>query len=188
MLTLLLAATAMLPDNWILTSVVADTETLGLRLNSWAVDASPAQIEAFKQRPSLRCTPLPTEKTASWHCLSENNLYSLLQHDDGYLWVESERIAAQQVPTPHGLNGEVLSHYRNAFETVVIVRSNQHLFASYSGFQRTQRQRGATLIMDERDTDTFVQQWQRGAAKWTLTGQREAAGGVTLVYTQGTTQ
>lgn len=188
MLTLFLAVTAMLPNNWTLTPVVANTEALGLRLNSWAIEASVAQIEAFKQRPSLRCTPLPTEETGNWHCLSENYLYSLLQHDDGFLWVESERLGTPELSVPHGLNGDVLSHYRNAFETVIIVRSNQHLFACYSLFKRAQRQRGATLLMDKRDTDTFVQQWQHGATKRTLTGQREAAGAVTLVYTQGTTQ
>lgn len=188
MLSTVLMLTAMLPGNWVLTPVLQNSETLGLRLNSWAVQASAAQIDAFKQSPTLRCTPLPGARNNDWHCLNEDHLYTLLQHGDGYLWVESEPIGMEQTSLPAGVKGEVISHYRNAFEEVTIVHASQHLFAAYSLFQRSQRQRGAVLVMQERDADTFIQQWQRGATKWTLTGQREGSGGVSLVHTRGTTQ
>jgi hypothetical protein len=188
MLIKLLSLTALLPANWMITPVLQDTDTLGLKLNSWMVEASTAQIEAFKRSPTVRCTPLTTAHGSDWHCLDENHLYSLLQYDDSHLWVESQRIGMDPAAPPSGVQGVVISHYRNAFEQITILRSSQHLFAVYSQFERHQRSRGARLVMEERDSDTFVQQWQRGASKWTLTGQRESDGSVSLVYTQGTTQ
>ncbi|MGX5914416.1 hypothetical protein ACR0ST_06735 [Aliidiomarina sp. Khilg15.8] len=187
MLALMVVLSTMLPGNWSLTPVLHNSQTTGLRMNAWSIEAPAVQIESFKQRPSVRCTVLPLAQTGSWHCLDENRLYSLLQHGDVHLWVQSERSEVVAAPLPEGLNGEVLSQYQNAFEEVTVVRSRQPMFLAYSSFQRTQQQGGATLLMNERDSDTFVQQWQRGATVRTLIGQREADGGVTLIHTLGTT-
>ena len=195
-LTLILAAPLLIPAHWPATPTMVDTESLGLRMNSWQLSVPEGELKAWMQRHNgsqlrPRCTRISSPQDPHWHCLQKNTLFSLLRLEDGDWWVQSERLDAPDMHRSkveqdflRPLQVELLSAYRTPIETVLLLSSAQPLFIVERQFRQRQTQLHGVELMYQGDEQGFVSQWRTRGITYSLSAWREADGHLRLTYTQ----
>lgn len=175
-----------LPANWHTEPVLQNAISQGLKISSWKVLESHKRIQSFIKTSLPFCQPLSPPGEEYWHCLSASSLYSFIPLGDDYLWVQSQPVSTT-VQGTYPVEGKLVGSYTTEFEKVSVFHSDQHLLASFWQFKRAQRERGARLIMQERDQNSFVQRWKYQNETLVLTGDRDSQGNVRLVLSRGST-
>lgn len=187
-----------LPSSWTLTPVMPATDTWGLRLHLFHLDAPIAAVKRWASESRAACDASPAQPADStavilWLCIEPTRTYSITSIDDSLVWTVSERVQSENSVAVDSFAAMLLAvgavqvlRTSNAFELVDVYHTSRSLVALQRDLEHYRGRHGGSLLERHQVANGLTLSWQHGAVRTHVSAIRQADGQVVVTRVTGT--